>query len=377
MKKKLMSILALALTVCMLCACGSSGEGGLDSETLLSTVPNYDNPQGTFAKGPNGEDAVGADTVELTQEQYDQLNSMNLKAALLWAGAGEWYNAMTDGAKAEFEKMGIEIVATSDAAFDPATQATQIETALALDPDIILSLPVDPESGTAAFRPAVEQGVKIVFADNGVNNFAAGQDYVSIVTGDQYGMGRACADLMNEALGGSGKIGVIYYDADYTVTNNRDNEFIRTILNEYPDIEIVAIQGFAEESATGDVASAMLAQNPDLDGIYVSWDVAAEPVLAEVRSAGMTDLKIVTMDLGGNNDLDMAQGGNIYGKVADMPYQIGGTMAKLAALSILEQECPSYVVSEVVRMTRDNMVEAWNTSLNKDPDQQVIDALSK
>ena len=27
MKKKLMSILALALTVCMLCACGSSGEG--------------------------------------------------------------------------------------------------------------------------------------------------------------------------------------------------------------------------------------------------------------------------------------------------------------------------------------------------------------
>ena len=81
----------------------------------------------------------------------------------------------------------------------------------------------------------------------------------------------------------------------------------------------------------------MLAQNPDLNGIYVSWDVAAEPVLAEVRAAGRNDLKIITIDLGGNNDLDMAQKGNVYGKSADMPYQIGQTMAKLAALSTLKE----------------------------------------
>lgn len=381
MKKKSTILIALSVIgALLLCSCGSATStepqiSAKDHEDLLKTVPNYNNPQGTFAKGPNGEDAVSADTIKLTEEQYKKLQSMDLKAALLWAGAGEWYNAMTDGANAEFEKMGIDVVATSDAAFDPATQATQIETSLALDPDIILSLPVDPESGTAAFQPAVEKGVKIVFADNGVNNFEAGEHYVSIVTGDQYGMGRTCAELMDEALGGKGKIGIIYYDADFTVTNNRDNEFIRTILKDYPNIEIAAIQGFAEENATGDVASAMLAQNPDLDGIYVSWDVAAEPVLAEIRSAGLTNTKMVTIDLGGNNDLDMAQGGNVYGKSADMPYQIGGTMAKLAALSILGEECPAYVVSDVVRMTKDNMVESWNASFNKDPDQQVIDAL--
>ncbi|MEG0804302.1 MAG: substrate-binding domain-containing protein, partial [Pygmaiobacter sp.] len=333
------------------------------------------NPQGMFATGPNGESAVSASDVELTEEQYAAVKAMNLKAALLWAGAGEWYNAMTDGAKSEFEKMGIEVVATSDAQFDPAQQATQIETTMALAPDMILTLPVDPESGTAAYRPAVDAGAKIVFADNGVNGYVAGEDYVSIVTGDQYGMGRACAKLMSDAIGGSGKIGMIYYDADFTVTNNRDNEFIRTMLKDYPEIEIVAAQGFAEESATGEAAAAMLAQNPDLDGLYVSWDVAAEPVVAEVRSAGMTNLKLVTLDLGGNNDLDMAQNGNVYGKVADMPFQIGGTMAKLAALSILEEETPSYVVSEVVSMTRDNMVDAWKASLNRLPDQAVLDAL--
>ncbi len=166
MKKKFSSIFALVLAMTMvLTACGDGNSeptgdeenkstGGIDAETLLSTVPNYNNPQGTFAKGPNGEDAVAADTIELTDEQYAQLQTKGLKAALLWAGASEWYNAMTDGAKAEFEKMGVEVVATSDAGFDPATQATQIETSLALNPDFILSLPVDPESGTAAFQPA-------------------------------------------------------------------------------------------------------------------------------------------------------------------------------------------------------------------------------
>lgn len=348
MKKKITILVALmAAASLLLCACGggtpleSQQSAENTNDALLKTVPNYDNPQGTFAKGPNGEDAVSADTIQLTKEQYEKLQFMKLKAALLWAGAGEWYNAMTDGANAEFQKMGIEVVATSDAAFDPATQATQIETSLALNPDIILSLPVDPESGTAAFQPAVDKGVRIVFADNGVNNFKPGEQYVSIVTGDQYGMGRTCAELMNEALGGKGKIGIIYYDADFTVTNNRDNEFIRTMLKDYPNIEIAAIRGFAEENATGDVASAMLAQNPDLDGIYVSWDVAAEPVLAEIRSAGLSDMKMVTIDLGGNNDLDMAQGGNVYGKSADMPYQIGATMAKLAALDLLGEDCPT------------------------------------
>ena len=164
---------------------------------------------------------------------------------------------------------------------------------------------------------------------------------------------------------------------DFLVTNNRDNEFVRTIVNDYPDIEIVAMSGFSAENATGEVAAAMLTQNPDLNGIYVSWDVAAEPVVSELKAGGYKDCKVVTMDLGGNNDLDMAQGGNVYGKVADMPFQIGETMAKIAALDILGEEAPAYVLSGTVSMTKDNMVEAWNQSLNKDPDASVMEMIGK
>lgn len=354
----------------------AQGSGSKETSKYLTMIPNYDNEFGTFAKGPNGEDAVPATDIELSDEQYQAIKDMDLSLAMLWAGAGEWYNGMSEGAKAECDKMGIKIATTADAEFDPALQATQIETALSLQPDIILTLPVDPSSGTAAYMPAVEQGTKIVFADNSVNDYVGGDQYVAVCTGDQYGMGRTCADLISEAIGGSGKIGIIYYEADYTVTNNRDNQFVRSILEDYPDIEIASMMGFAEESATGEVASAMLTQNPDLDAIYVSWDVAAEPVVAEIRSAG-SDAKLVTIDLGGNNDLEMANGGIVYGKSADMPYQIGGTMVKLAALSILGEETPTYVVSDSIRMTKENIEECWLSAMDCEPSDDVLKALGK
>ena len=386
MKKTLALILALCM-VFVLCACGQTANGGATassadgseadaSSKYLTMIPNYDSEIGDFAKGPNGEDAVPAKDIELTEEQYAKASEMNLTLAMLWAGASEWYNGMSSCALSECEKMGIEVVATTDAQFDPTIQATQIENALTINPDIILTLPVDPVSGTTAYQPVVDKGIKLVFADNSVNDYVGGEQYVAVCTGDQYGMGRTCAELTSEAIGGNGKIGVIYYEADYTVTNNRDNEFVRTIINNYPDIEIVSMMGFAEESATGEVASAMITQNPDLDAIYVSWDVAAEPVVAEIRSSGQ-DIKLVTIDLGGNNDLEMARGGIVYGKSADMPYQIGATMVKLAVLSLLGEETPTYVVSDSIRMTKDNIVESWNQAMNCEPSSEVLAALGK
>jgi ribose transport system substrate-binding protein len=330
-----------------------------------------------FAKSPNGEPATPASDVTLTDEEITKVKEGNYKAALLWAGAGEWYNGLTDGAKAEFEKLGIEIVATADAQFDPAKQATDVETALALNPDIILTLVVDPVSGAQAFQPAVDKGVTLVFADNGADGYIAGQQYVGIVTGNHYGMGRGSADLMAEALGNKGAIGFIYHDADYFVTNNRDRSFACWLQEKYPDVKIVAAGGFTEEPKTEEVASAMLVQHPEITGIYVAWDVAAEGVIAALRSAGRTDVKVVTEDLGANNDLDMAQGGNLYGKTIDLPYQIGQTMAIMAAENLIGKQAPPFVVVDLIKVKKDNLVDSWQKALNVKPPENILQALGQ
>jgi len=333
--------------------------------------------QSALAKGPNGESATPAREIVLTPEDMEKAKAAGYKAALLWAGSGEWYNALSDGAEEVFKELGVEVAIKSDAQFNPERQATDVETCLALKPDIILTLIVDPVSGARAFQPAVDAGVTLVLADNGADGYYAGKQYVAVVTGDHFGMGRIAAELMSEAIGGKGKIGYIYHDADYFVTNNRDQEFKRTIESKYPEIEIVAEAGFTEEPKTEEVASAMLIQHPEITGIYVAWDVAAEGVIAALRGAGRDDVKVVSHDLGATNDLDIVMDGNMYGKAIDNPYDIGVTMAKAAILHLLGKETPPFIVVSSMKVTKDNVVEAWETALRKDPPTNVLKVLGK
>ena len=332
---------------------------------------------GEKEKGPNGEAATPASAVTLSDDEVAKVKAGNYTAALLWAGAGEWYDALGAGAKTRFDELNVKVVATADAQFDAARQANDVETAMTLKPDIILSLIVDPVSGAAAFHPAVDAGAKLVLADNGAEGYSAGKDYVGIVTGDHFGMGAACAELMNDALGGKGKVGYIFHDAEFFVTNNRDNAFRAAIEQRYPGIEIVDAKGFTAENATFDAASAMISQHPEINGIYVAWDVAAEGVVEAIRAAGRDDIKVVTLDLGNTNGLAMAKGEIVYGTVADKPYEMGVTMANLAAYAMLGKEAPPFSTVGFLKVTKDNMAEAWKQSLNKEVPEAIQQALAQ
>ena len=325
---------------------------------------------------PYGNPAVAASEVSLTDEEIAQIQEGDYSSAHLWAGAGEWYNAIDAGATDRAAELGIEVLARTDAEFDPATQANDVGTVLALDPDIILTLIVDPVSGAQAFQPAVDQGVVLALADNGAEGYQPGDEYVSIVTGNHFGMGEAAAELMSEALGGSGEVGMIFHDADFFVTNNRDNAFRAAIEQFHSGITIVDARGFTEEPATFEVASAMLQTHPEIDGIYVAWDVAAEGVVEALRAAGRDDVRVVTHDLGVNNALDMIEGGNVYGTVADLPYDEGKALMTLAGYGLLGKEAPPFVTVGFITVTRDNIAEAWQQSLGRELPPELSEALN-
>jgi ribose transport system substrate-binding protein len=355
------------------------GLGVLLAATLAAPVVAQDAVDLNAATvGPNGETPTPVDQIPaLTADQLATLKAGGHKAALLWAGAGTWYNALSSGAKDAFAELGIDVVTESEANFDPARQATDVETAMALRPDIILTLPVDPVAGAQAFRPAVDAGAKLVFVDNGVDGYQAGTDYVSIVTGDHFGMGKAAAQLMSDAIGGKGKIGYIFHDAQYYVTNNRDRYFKAAIEQLHPDIQIVAEQGFTDEGSTQGIAAAMITQNPDLAGIYVAWSAAAQGVIAALREAGKSDVKVVAYDLDATNDLDMAQCGNMYGVALDWPYLEGKTMALLGAHGVLGDPAPAFVTVPVQTETRDTIEQVWHENVNATPSQEILDALAQ
>jgi ABC-type sugar transport system, periplasmic component len=322
--------------------------------------------------GPNGEEATPSTEVTLSDADIAALQGKGYTAALLWHASADFTNAVSAGASDEFARAGVEVTITTDAGYDAARQRSDIETALAAGPDVILSLPLDPVTSAEAFRQAVEDGVKIVFLSNVPAGYVHGTDYVAIVTDDLFQMGKQAADVLAEAIGGEGQVGWIFHDATYYVTNQRDNAFKTTIENDYPGIEIVAEQGITDPARAEEVANAMLLQNPDLDGIYVTWAEPADGVLAALRSAGNTETKIVTLDLSEPVALDMVRGGNVAGIVADEAYELGRAMAAAGLKALLGQDVPAFVVAPALTVTADNVAEGWQQSLHRDAPASVL-----
>lgn len=330
-----------------------------------------------YTKGPQGEEAAMYDQFSLTDEEKEKVRAGNYKAAYLMHTSADFTNALLLGATDLFDDLNIELVVTTDAEMDPTKQKTDVETALALEPDIILTLCIDPVAGAEAFRPAVEAGVKIVFMSNLPQGYVHGEDYMSIVTDDLFGMGKAAAEMLADAMGGKGEVGWIYHDADYYVTNQRDNAFKVVIKANYPDMEIVAEQGIADPADGEVIASAMITQNPDIGGFYVPWDTPAEGVVAACRAAKRPDIKVVTLDLGANNALDMAQGGNMVGIAADLAYMLGYTKALMGVYGVLGKETPPFVIVPAIKVTKENLVDGWRESLHIDPPEEIMEIYGK
>jgi ribose transport system substrate-binding protein len=324
--------------------------------------------------GPDGEKATPTSALTLTDAEVGKVKEGKFTAALLWHTSSDFVNAVTAGAKDEFTRLGVAVVAQTDAGFDAAKQKSDVETILAKKPSAILALPLDPVTSAEAFRPAVASGVKIVLLSNKPKGFAQGKDYVTIVTDDLFQMGKHAADALAAAMGKKGKIAWIYHDAQYYVTNQRDNAFKATIESEYPDIKIVAQQGIADPARAQDIAQALLLQHPDLDGIFVTWSEPAEGVLAALRTAGNKHTKIVTLDLSEPIALDMVKGGNVVAIVADQAYELGRAMATAAGYGLMDKTAPAFVVAPVLTVTKANVAQGWRESLHRDAPKSVVNA---
>lgn len=373
-------LLAASLAVTACSGSGSSSEG--EVEQLPQAQEALAELEGeVLSTGPYGEEPTAAEEIQLTEEELAEIEGMNATAAIVMHyGGDDWGRAQINALETQFEDMGIEIIATTDADFNPGKQVSDIETVLARDPDIIVSIPTDPVSTADAYRAAVDQGVELVFMDNVPDGFEPGEDYTSVVSADNYGNGVASAHLMAEAIGGEGKVGAVFHAADFFVTQQRYEAFQTTMEEEYPDIEIVEDQGVAGPDFAGqteEAASAMLTANADLDGIWAAWDVLAEGALAAARTSGRNDLAVTTIDLGTPMAIELASGGMIKGLGSQRPYDQGVAEAKLAGYALLDKEAPPYVALPALPVTGENVLDAWETVYNQEPPEQVREAASQ
>ncbi|MCI9067744.1 MAG: substrate-binding domain-containing protein [Lachnospiraceae bacterium] len=349
---------------------GAAGEG----LTFKDPIPV---PDEITTYGPDGNTAAWYTELALTPEELTQVRSMDLKACFELINASEWDNANLIGFQDACEAMNIEIVGQGCCDLDPITQKTNMESFAALNPDIVSCQPQDLDVCAPTFDPLWQNGVKLTFMSNVPTGYTAGKEYVGAITDSIIDMGIDSAEMMADAIGGEGEIlAITVADVNY-VCNTRDQAFLDTIAEKYPDIDVVEVGGFSSASEAGQITSALVTKHPNVKGIFVSYSAPCIDVLQTVKSLARTDIKIVTMDLDSTCALDMAQGGNIVGIACDMPYAMGYGRALMAAYGCIGKECPGYVTSPSFKVTRDNLLEGYQTSLGIEAPAEVQEALAE
>ena len=356
-------------------AAGASGAAscqlGSDPDAALAKLSST-----VLATGPFAEKPAAPTDVTLTADETAKVKAMNATAAIVMHIQGDWTKAQVNGLTTTFNDLGIKVVSSSNGEGKTEKQVADIETALVQKPSIVVSIPWSPGDEVAAYQKIVDSGAKLVFADNAIPNFKAGKDYVSTVSADNYGNGVASGYLMAKALKAKngdykGSIGMVWFDIDFFVTNQRRDAFRATIKGCFPNIKIVEDQGFPSgpdlAGGAGTVASAMLARNATLDGIWAVWDQPAEGVIASARSAGRNDLIITTEDLSLTSALSLKKGEFIKGLGAQRPYDQGVAEAKLAAYGLLGKAAPPYVALNALPVTKDTVLQAWKDVYHADP----------
>jgi ribose transport system substrate-binding protein len=385
MKKKIAALAIATALVVGMSACSSSdttsntsanAEVSAQVDAALAELSGQ-----VLSLGPNGETPSGFDTTELSDADVAKIQAGKFKAAIVMHYAGnDWSTAQVQGLKSEFERLGIEVVAVTDANFKPEQQVSDIETVLALKPDLIVSIPTDPVATASAYAKARDAGVKLVFMDNVPAGFVGGKDYVSVVSADNKGNGVVSAHLLAKALGGKGKIGLVFHDADFFVTKQRYEGFKETIAT-YPGIEIVEEKGIGGPDFAGDAqaaATAIFTKHPDLAGIWGVWDVPGEGIMAAAREAGRTDIKIATEDLGTNVAIALAKNELVVGLGAQSPFDQGVAEARLGAAALIgNSNIPNFVALGALPVSHDNVLEAWKQVYHVDAPASISGVYKK
>lgn len=380
---------AVAVGAMVLMACGTDapvsptdGSPGAEGPTATEQSPTDDATQAAEApslefEGPNGETPTSPDQLELTEEEIEEVRAGEYTAAFVWHENSAFIQAVEQGVREKFDELGIEVVASTAAEFDAAQQANNVETVLAQNPDVIVTIVVDPTSATEAFRPAVEQGVEIVVLTTPPAGLENGEDYVGIVTGELTAYGKATAEMLGEALDGEGQVGWIFHDADFWFTNQRDEAFKDWLAHLYPDIEIVDEAGFSDPARISDIANAMITRNQDLDGMYVAWATAADGALSALRDNGRDDVAVVTNDLDRNLATDMVQDGNVVGIAANAAVESGRNLGTMSAYGLLDKDAPELVATTPVATTVDNLAEGWRAEFGEELPDDLQQALEE
>jgi ribose transport system substrate-binding protein len=269
--------------------------------------------------------ALGSSSSKRSPAKAEKTYTFYLVAGI---ASDAFYLTMKKGAQAAAKKLGnVKVVFTgSPAAFSPNTQIPFLNGAIARKPDAILIAPTDKTALITPIQRAISAGIPVATVDTFITRPIA---FTNVST-DNLAGGRAAADALVKAIGGSGEVAAISVNPGISTTDQRRDGFVAQ-LKKYKKVKYLGIQYCNDDQTkASNQMSALLAGHPNLKGVFAMNVVSGNGVTAAVKAKGKSGkVKLVEFDAG-PPQVQALKAGTIDALIAQYPFGIGQLGVQLA-----------------------------------------------
>jgi ribose transport system substrate-binding protein len=313
-----------------------------------------------IGKGPFGEKTVSPEELTISKAEADKLIAGNYKVAISFHyGGTAWARLYENGIRNIMDKYGISIISITNAHFDPLLQVNQLEGLRLQQPDVIIAIPVDDEVTAKKFQ-SISENVKLIFMSNVPEGMEKDQ-YASCVSVNERENGQNVAVLLGNYFKNEHdvKIGFIGHGAQFYGTHLRDAVAKEVIGTNFKNIEIVSEQYFHKIENTYEVCKEMLMVNPEIKGLYISWDRPALEAIKAIKELNREDVSIFTCDLDTEISTYLAKDEIVKGLSTQRPYHQGVAVGLATAKALLGQDGYKYIGVQPYVVESKNLLKAW------------------
>ena len=266
----------------------------------------------------------------------------------------EFWKSAFAGAKAAATEYNLELsIRGPETEEDYKTQNEMIGQAVEDGAEALVFSAIDYENNVPAIEAAAQAGLKLVAIDSGVAS-----DKISTYIGtDNYAAGKMAASAALQIGESQICVGLVNYDANSANGQEREKG-VREILEQLDNVEIVqAMNVFSIAENARIRTEAMLKQHPEINVIIAFNEPTSVGAARAVRDLGLEeDVWLVGFD-SNVETVDLLQSGVVDVLIVQNPYAMGylGVESAYKLLAGQTDEVESTVDTATVLVTRENM----------------------
>ncbi|MCF0229676.1 MAG: LacI family DNA-binding transcriptional regulator, partial [Parasporobacterium sp.] len=314
--------------------------------------------------GPFGERAYDPEELFISDEEKMTLIRAKYKVALSFQNTKTYWSILQERAIREtLSQYGVQVISAMDANYDPKLQIAELNAIEDQAPDALIGIPVDEDVTSERFK-TISRKMKVILIGNLPKGFDQ-SDYYSCVSINEKENGRNAAAILGEYFKDDkvANIGLIVYGKSYRMTNTRDIGAEQAIVNDYPNLKIIAKKEFPRIKDVYELTREMVEEHPDINGIYISWETPALEAIRALEDMGRTDISVSTVDLDAKIAEYMSKDMMVRGLSAQKPYEQGRAAAMVTLLALLGKKYYRYVEIQPVAVRPRELTWMWQKIL--------------